>query len=662
MRNNVRRYLPAAMAAAAAALLATPSALGYASSGTSYPLIVVDNGAGSQGDPRTSGNVATYTDDQGGISGRINYFDLGARATHSIPTAQNAIDFLADVSADSIVFTRLSAGGSGIFQYSISGATTTEVAPVAAPASANRRNPTVGGSTVAWEDAGVSTSSDPEIVVASGGTTQQLTNDALADRNPNISQDGQTLVWEKCSATCDVYAATGLGSSWTTTPVAASGANEISPDTNGSHIVYASNAGGDYHVYVTILSGAPTQLAVPGSVSENHPAIAGTFVAFEASNGAQTDIWVYDLVTKTARRITNTPESEVLSDVTTAISGGTRTTTVAWQVAETDSNVYASQFQTSAVPKATIDVTCNPSTATATGALTITGITSQMWLGLVWSFPGGFQFSNGSIGNSDPRVVPLTWGAGGLPYGVTITVTVEGITVLTATLCTPLTLSPAADTNPVGTTHTVTATVQDAAGQPVPNALVRFSVSGSVTTSGQCTSGTNGKCSFSYQGPQLPGADLISAFVDTDGDGVQDQCLVALGCSNEPGATATKAWVLPTSTAGQANGGGQIQSAAGDKISFGFYAKSAGGLQGSCNVVEHGGRMIKCLNVTALVLSGNQATIYGNATDDGAATTYVIHAVDNADPGKGADTFSIQTAGGYSASGTLTAGNVQVTP
>jgi hypothetical protein len=223
-------------------------------------------------------------------------------------------------------------------------------------------------------------------------------------------------------------------------------------------------------------------------------------------------------------------------------------------------------------------------------------------------------------------------------------------------------LSPAADTNPVGTSHTVTATVTDAGGSPVPNIVVRFSVSGSVNASGSCTTGTNGQCSFSYQGPQLPGADLIAAFADTNGNGTRDLVCPYLPCVTDPGATATKAWVLPTSTTGQASGGGQIQNAAGDKISFGFFAKGAGGLQGSCSVVEQGGRMIKCSTVTALVLSGNQATIYGNATDNGAATTYVIHAVDNADPGKGADTFSIQTASGYSASGTLTAGNVQVKP
>lgn len=425
LRSARRPGRLAAIPAAVVALLAPSGALGYAGTGTSYPLIVVDNSAGAQGDPRSFGDVVAYTDDQGGVSARIKYFDLTAKAAHSIPTAQNAIDFLADVSGNTIAFTRLSAGSSGIFEYSINSGTTSEVAPLTAPATANRRDPTVGDSTVAWEDVGVSSSSDPEIVIVGASTTHRLTNDALADRNPNLSQDGQTLVWEKCSANCDVYAATGSGGSWVTTPVATSAADEIGADANGAHIVYASNAGGDYHVYVT-LGGSATQLVVPGSVSESHPAIAGTFVAFEASNGTQTDIWVYDLVTKTARRITDTPDSEVLADVTTTVSGGTRTTTVAWQVIEADSNVYASQFQTPAAPAATIDVTCSPSTGTATGTLTITGITQQSWVGLHWEFPGGFHVSNASTGNSDPVVVPLTWGAGGLPHGVTITVTVDG--------------------------------------------------------------------------------------------------------------------------------------------------------------------------------------------------------------------------------------------
>jgi Beta-propeller repeat len=215
-----------------------------------------------------------------------------------------------------------------------------------------------------------------------------------------------------------------------------------------------------------------------------------------------------------------------------------------------------------------------------------------------------------------------------------------------------LVLSPAADTNPVGTSHMVTATAEDATMQPVAGVVVRFAVTGSVNTSGSCSTGSNGQCGFSYTGPSLPGADLITAYADSDGDAMQD--------AGEPAATATKAWVLPASTPGQASGGGNIE-VGGNRIAFGFSARSSGsGFQGSCNVVDQPGAMVRCTDVTALVITGNAATVFGNATVNGVATTYRIDAVDNANPGRGADTFSIQTGSGYSRSGVLSGGNVQV--
>lgn len=122
--------------------------------------------------------------------------------------------------------------------------------------------------------------------------------------------------------------------------------------------------------------------------------------------------------------------------------------------------------------------------------------------------------------------------------------------------------------NNVGTTHTVTATVEDASNQPVPSITVRFSVTGATTTSGSCVTNTSGQCSFSYQGPNLPGADLIDAYADTDNDNVRDP--------GEPEAVpATKAWVLPSSTEGKVTGGGQIPNSVGnDQIAFGFNARA----------------------------------------------------------------------------------------
>jgi hypothetical protein len=58
-------------------------------------------------------------------------------------------------------------------------------------------------------------------------------------------------------------------------------------------------------------------------------------------------------------------------------------------------------------------------------------------------------------------------------------------------------------------------------------------------------------------------------------------------------------------------------------------------------------------------MSGSEATIYGEATIGGESTSYRIHVDDAADPGTGADTFTIHTAGGYQAGGTLPAGNIQ---
>lgn len=265
----------------------------------------------------------------------------------------------------------------------------------------------------------------------------------------------------------------------------------------------------------------------------------------------------------------------------------------------------------------------------------LTSSTANETLNDIWSGAGGFArvvYASDATGDSNV-------------YAVSFVVAPVSMTV---------TLSPATATNSVDTSHTVTATVEDGSSNAA-DVIVRFSVTGSVTASGSCTTDASGQCSFIYPGPSLPGADMISAYADTDEDGVQD--------ASEPVAEpVTKAWVLPVSSAGQASGGGHIQDASG-KVAFGFSAKSEDGtFKGHCNVIDPGNRMIRCLDVTALVISGTQATIYGNASDNGVATTYVMKVADTADPGKGADTFSIETASGYSANGTLSAGNIQVKP
>ncbi|MBI2828549.1 MAG: Ig-like domain-containing protein, partial [Acidobacteria bacterium] len=102
-----------------------------------------------------------------------------------------------------------------------------------------------------------------------------------------------------------------------------------------------------------------------------------------------------------------------------------------------------------------------------------------------------------------------------------------------------LVLVPADATNPVATEHCVTATVIDSFGNPTPGITVRFSVTGTVSTTGSATTNAEGAVAFCYTSTTA-GVDTISAFADTDGDGTQDDGTQDGG---EPGGEATKIWV-----------------------------------------------------------------------------------------------------------------------
>jgi hypothetical protein len=102
-----------------------------------------------------------------------------------------------------------------------------------------------------------------------------------------------------------------------------------------------------------------------------------------------------------------------------------------------------------------------------------------------------------------------------------------------------ITLTPSTATNPVGTTHTVTATVLDNTGAPIAGITVTFAVtSGPNTgTTGTGTSPTNaaGQASFTYSDTGGAGTDtIVASFHDSTG---------ALHTSN----SVTKIWTSATS-------------------------------------------------------------------------------------------------------------------
>jgi hypothetical protein len=211
-------------------------------------------------------------------------------------------------------------------------------------------------------------------------------------------------------------------------------------------------------------------------------------------------------------------------------------------------------------------------------------------------------------------------------------------------------LTPEAATGEVGSTHTLTARVTSAPGLELSGITVRFTVEGASSRTGECTTGATGTCTFTYQGPSLPGADLIAAYADTNNDGT-----VTAG---EPADEASMAWTLPANTPGHVTGGGQVNEA----VTFGFNAKgSATGANGRGNLIDRSVDVhIKLLDVTAIVQSDTHATIFGNATVNGIAATYRLDVDDAGEPGVNRDVFALQTSTGYAVSGVITQGNIQV--
>jgi hypothetical protein len=102
-----------------------------------------------------------------------------------------------------------------------------------------------------------------------------------------------------------------------------------------------------------------------------------------------------------------------------------------------------------------------------------------------------------------------------------------------------LTLSPATATNPVGTSHSVTATLTES-GTPVPSGTVSFTVTGAHTTGGTATTNASGQATFAYAGT-VAGTDTIVACYDADANGT-------CGNPGDPLASATKEWEAPADT------------------------------------------------------------------------------------------------------------------
>jgi uncharacterized repeat protein (TIGR01451 family) len=317
-------------------------------------MTTVNNGPGEQADPHVSGNICTYIDWPGNNTFTIHYQDLStSHPTDNVVPNNGTFDLLADVSGNTIAFTRVSIDKSAIFTYTIGAAAAVEVDPQ--PGS-ERESAQIGGNTVAWQDFGFSSSgsiSDIVVYDIPSGVATRLTNDSTLNQQPALSPDGTTVAWVKCAtpaSPCDVWSATSSGSAWTVHQLTSGNGNCSHPDTNGDVVAYScvrtvSGVTGDRPYWQPAVGGSESPLPLPAGYQGSEPSMAGHFIAFAGlapgASAISHDIFLFDMANSALYQITNTPDDEQLSDIAVMPDGTVR---VVWQVREADFNVYAFSF------------------------------------------------------------------------------------------------------------------------------------------------------------------------------------------------------------------------------------------------------------------------------------------------------------------------------
>jgi hypothetical protein len=150
--------------------------------------------------------------------------------------------------------------------------------------------------------------------------------------------------------------------------------------------------------------------------------------------------------------------------------------------------------------------------------------------------------------------------------------------------------------------------------------------------------------------------------LEDEGETIVDGSATTL-LSGAASAAVTEAFTseqIGGQTPGHVVGAGAIRDVARGHVGFAFAAKSDGTSPRATCAVLALGTLVKCLNATLFVQSGTHVVFEGQALVNGHPAGYRIEVDDLGEPGRGRDTFAIETTTGFQASGTLTVGNVDL--
>lgn len=310
----------------------------------------VNNQFGDQVRPHVSCNLATYTfDDYMGHS-TVHYQDLITGTDNVIPG--NEVDLMSDISGTRVAYTEFDFPGEGIMIFDTASRTRTVVPGL------RRSTPSIGGDLVAFEDRSSSLPEQSEISTydLSTGTVTPLTNDSLRNRWPNVSPNGNAVVWVKCQTNgldCAIYAALQTAPGVFTTRALTEPAVGVHlPSTNGEIAAYASDRTGESDIYYQALAGgAEVHLAIPGA--QRNARVSGDLISFESQQPGGYDIFIYDIRSGRLFQVTNTLAlDETMNEISVCNGVGRIVYTIP---GNGDFDVHAFTFQVPGVNEDQID-------------------------------------------------------------------------------------------------------------------------------------------------------------------------------------------------------------------------------------------------------------------------------------------------------------------
>ena len=279
----------------------------------------INIGPGDHFDPHVNGDLAVYTS---GLA--IHYYRFSTAVDTAIPLGTSLQDLLSDTDGTRVVFSRVKPDGTtAVYLYDTDTGALTEIDPTPL---ATRFSAVVAGDSVAYIDSGLGIGGELVVHDLSTGTSARITNDSEFDISPNLSPDGDTVVWQHCVSSytlCDIWKAVKSNGTWSQPSVASNDpADEELPDTNGSLIAYYSDRpSGDGDIFLRTVSGtAEVEVALPGV--QINPNMAGNLVVFESRNGTPGDILLYNPSQNLLYNLTNTSSiNEELNDISVLPSG-----------------------------------------------------------------------------------------------------------------------------------------------------------------------------------------------------------------------------------------------------------------------------------------------------------------------------------------------------